>query len=96
MLVATGFASSTGCVVPRLALLVRAQYTLPFTGFGSMSSGRSIFVGATLSAARRVSMSTSLTLIPLTNDFVSVVSGIHSPVPSYTPSLVPSPVKRAT
>ena len=34
--------------------------------------------------------------MPGTYDVESVVSRIHSPVPSWTPSASPSPVKRAT
>lgn len=36
----------------------------PLTGLGSTSSGRSIVVGASVSAARRVCTSTSATLMP--------------------------------
>ena len=92
----SGFASSTGTSLPRFELFVSAAYTRPVTGLRSMSSGRSIFVGETVSAARRVSISTSATLIPSTNDSVAEVSAIHSPVPSYSSSSSPSPVNFAT
>ena len=52
---ATGFASFTGVLpLPRRLLLVRAAYTFLFTGLGSTSSGRSMRVPCTASAAIRV------------------------------------------
>jgi hypothetical protein len=72
-----------------------------------MSSGRSIFVGETVSAASRVWMRTSATLMPGTLLSPPSTRAIHSPRPSNAPSLgsvpVPSislwglsPVNRAT
>ncbi|CAM5270427.1 hypothetical protein STENM223S_01598 [Streptomyces tendae] len=81
---------------PRLELLVSATYTLPVTGLGSMSSGRSIFVAPTLSPARRVKTKTSSAVMPSTCETapcaVAVASGIHSPLPSNSPSFGSLPV----
>jgi hypothetical protein len=76
-------------------------------GLGWTSSGRSIFVAFTVSAASRVNTRTSSALIPATCDVVPLTSGIHSPPPSNSPSAgsfpLPSisddgesPVNRAT
>ena len=55
---ARGFGPST-CSALRRVLLVSATYTRPLTGFGSTSSGRSIGVAPTRSAALRVKIRTS-------------------------------------
>src|SRR5699024_11990361 len=56
------------------------------SGLGSKSSGRSILVAPTASAAKRVWTSTLATSNPSTKLLVLLHSGIHSPVPSKAPS----------
>ncbi len=87
-----GLASSAGALpsVPRLELLVSATYTLPVTGLGSKSSGRSILVAPTLSPAWRVNTATSSADMPSTRDSPRPSSpvrsnGIHSPLPAKVP-----------
>ena len=79
-----GLASSTPGLepTPRRLLFVIAKYTRPLTGLRSVSSGRSIFVAPTASAAPRVLMSTSATLKPGTMLRPLRTNGSHWPVPS--------------
>src|SRR5690606_11246837 len=81
---------------PRLLLLVQTTYTLPVRGLASTSSGRSIGVAPTLSAAIRVKTSTSSVDIPGTTDSPSRVSGSHSPTPRLLLSGSCSPSNLAT
>src|SRR5699024_6632121 len=76
---------------PRSELFVQATYTRRECDEGSTSSQRSIFVGPTASAARRVCTRTSSTPKPGTWDSPSTTSGSHSPVPSKAPSEGSSP-----
>src|SRR5699024_7867321 len=64
---------------PRSELFVQATYTRRECDEGSTSSQRSIFVGPTASAARRVCTRTSSTPKPGTRDSPSTTSGSHSP-----------------
>ena len=59
---ARGFAASVWLDL-RLVLLVSITKTDPVTGLGSTSSGRSIGVAPSMSAARRVSIRTSAWLL---------------------------------
>jgi hypothetical protein len=65
---------------------------LPVRGLGSTYSGRSILVAPTASPARRVKVSTSSTVIPVTCDCPPLTSGIQVPVPLNAPSLGSLPV----
>ena len=90
-----------------MLLFVNAMNTPPVTGLRWMSSGRSILVASTRSAASRVNTSTCSRVLPGTRLLPPVTSGSHCPVPPKRPSAGSSPepsisaaglspVKRAT
>ena len=82
--------------LPAVGVVGQGDVHLAGVRVGSMSSGRSILVAPTLSPARRVKTYTSSAVMPSTCETAplgpAVASGIHSPLPSNSPSAGSFPV----